>query len=104
MPFVLQASSLSYILEKRRFDQDILGLQIVRGVKEINHALFTDDSLLLGEAFVHTSCQFKLVVDEFCEASASRLNVGKCHLYGWNVSQFDLNAIARCCGFVGSLH
>jgi hypothetical protein len=95
MLYVVQAFALNFILEKRRIDQDILGLQIARGVKEINHALFTDDSLLLGEATVHTTSQFKLVVDEFCEASGSKLNAEKCHFYGWNVSQNGINAIAR---------
>jgi hypothetical protein len=77
MLYVLQASALNFILEKRRSEQDILGLQIVRGVKEINHALFTDDSLLLGAATFHTTSQFKLVVDEFCKASGSKLNAEK---------------------------
>jgi len=31
-------------------DQDINGLCIARGVKNINHALFADDTLLLGPA------------------------------------------------------
>jgi hypothetical protein len=68
--------------KKKIRSEDILGLQIVRGVKELNHDLFADDSLLLGAASVHAANQFKLVVDEFCIASGSRLNVGKCHFYG----------------------
>jgi hypothetical protein len=44
------------------------------------------------------------VVDEFYEASGNRLNLEKCHFYGWNVTQSDLNSIARCWGFGGSMH
>jgi len=48
--FVLQASVLSFYLDKKMMDQEITGLCIARGVKNINHALFVDDTLLLGAA------------------------------------------------------
>ena len=37
----------------------ILGIKIARGVDPINHALFANDSLLLGEALVTISRAFK---------------------------------------------
>lgn len=46
--FVPQASVLSFYLDKKQQDQDITGLCIARGVKSMNHALFADDTLLLG--------------------------------------------------------
>jgi hypothetical protein len=46
-------------------DQEIVGLCIVRGVKNINHSLFTDDTLLLGAASMLIASRFKGVLDEF---------------------------------------
>ena len=100
--FVLQASALSFYLEKKQLDQEIMGLNIARGVRNINHALFADDSLLLGATSIHSATRFKEVLDDYCEATGNMLNEGKCHIYGWNVSISALNTISRCLGFVGS--
>ena len=80
--FVLQASVLSFYLDKKQQDQEIVGLSIARGVKNINHALFADDTLLLGAATPLSASRFKKVLDEFCEVSGSILNNGKCHKIG----------------------
>lgn len=74
-------------------DQEIVGLCIERGVKNINHAL--DDTLLLGVAFVLMASRFKGVLDEFCMVSGSSLNYGKCHIYCWNTTPSLLNSISR---------
>jgi len=58
-----------------------MDLNIARGVNNINHALFADDSLLLGAASVSSAKRFKDVVDDFCEESGSSLNKCKCHSY-----------------------
>ena len=79
--FVIQASVLSFLLDKKLQDQDINGLCIARGVKNINHALFVDDTLLLGAATLSSATKFKEVLDDFCEASGSALNKNKCHIY-----------------------
>jgi hypothetical protein len=42
--FVLQDYVLSFYLDKKQLDQEIMGLNIARGVKNINHALFVNDS------------------------------------------------------------
>lgn len=94
--FVLQASILSFYLEKKQLDQEIMGLNIARGVKNINHALFADDSLLLGATNLLSASRFKGVLDDYCDATRSILNKGKCHIYCWNVPVSTLNAISRC--------
>jgi hypothetical protein len=48
--YAIQASVLSYQLENARTSSNLKGLQIAQGVKEINHAQFADDTLLLGGA------------------------------------------------------
>ena len=77
-------------------------MSIARGVKNINHALFVDDTLLLGVSTVLLATRFKEVLDEFCEESGSKLNSGKCHIYSWNISTPSLNVISRCFGFAAS--
>eukprot|EP00253_Pinus_taeda_P029420 PITA_29420 len=100
--FVLQASILSFYLNKKQQDQDIVGLFIARGVKSINHALFADDTLLQGAATQLFASKFKEVLEDYCQASGSELNRGKCHVYCWNISAVVASSIARCLGFATS--
>lgn len=100
--FVLQASTLSFLLNKKLQEQEINRLCIARGIKNINHAVFADDTLLLGAAFVSSANKFKEVLDVYCEASGNMLNKGKCHIYSWNTLPGFLSSIARCLGFAAS--
>ena len=100
--FVIQASVLSFLLDKKMQDQDINGLCIARGVKNINHALFADDTLLLGIASLSSASKFKAVLDEFSEASGNVVNKNKCHIFSWNTLPRLLSAISRCLGFAAS--
>eukprot|EP00253_Pinus_taeda_P026762 PITA_26762 len=100
--FVLQPSVLSFYLDKKRADQAIVGLCFTRGVKTINHALFTDDGLLLGAASGIIASRFKKYLDDFCLVSGSSLNKGKCHIYCWNATSSVLNSISRIFGFATS--
>eukprot|EP00253_Pinus_taeda_P011719 PITA_11719 len=93
--FVLQASVLNFYLDKKRADQDIVGLCIARGVKNINHALFADDTLLLGASSVLMASRFKRALDEFCIVSGSSLNNGKFHIYNRNTTSSLLNSIPK---------
>eukprot|EP00253_Pinus_taeda_P006464 PITA_06464 len=97
--FVIQASALSFLLDKKLHEQEINGLCIARGTKNINHALFADDTLLLGPASVPSATKFKEVLDEFSEASGSVVNKSKCHIFSWNTTPRLLSAISRCLGF-----
>eukprot|EP00253_Pinus_taeda_P031873 PITA_31873 len=63
--FVIQASALSFLLDKKLHEQEINGLCIARGNKNISHASFVDDTLLLGPASVPSTTKFKEVLDEF---------------------------------------
>lgn len=46
--FLIQASVLSFHLNNQMQEQEISGISIARGVQNINHVLFADDTLLLG--------------------------------------------------------
>eukprot|EP00253_Pinus_taeda_P025327 PITA_25327 len=101
--FVLQASVLSFLLNKKQSDQEIMGLNIARGVNSINHALFADDTLLLGVATLPLAIRFKEVLDAYYEDSGSSLNKGKCHIYCWNATIRSVQAISNCFDFAASL-
>lgn len=79
-----------------------MGINNARGVKSINHALFADDSLLLGAASVVLANRFKEVAEEYCAYSGSKLNKGKCQVYCWNTSTILIQAISNCLGFTAS--
>jgi len=100
--FVIQASVLSFHLNKKMQYQEIPWICIARGVQNINHALFADDTLLLGATLIHLATRFKEALDEFGMMSGSSLNKGKCHIFCWNTSLSMLNSIARCLGFVAT--
>jgi len=48
--YILMAEMLSIQLENKRVKRKITSIRIDRGVKEINHSLFTDDTLLIRRA------------------------------------------------------
>lgn len=100
--FVLQAFVLSFYLNKKQQDQDLNGLCIARGIKSINQALFVDDTILLGTATQMSARKFKEVMEDYCQASGSELNRGKCHVYCWNILAAIESSIARCLGFAAS--
>eukprot|EP00253_Pinus_taeda_P034134 PITA_34134 len=100
--FVIQASTLSFLLDKKLHEQEINGLRIARGTKNINHALLADDTLLLGPASIPSATKFKEILNEFSEASGSVVNKSKCHIFSWNTSPRLRSAISRCLGFEAS--
>jgi len=50
---------------------------MARGTKDINHALFADDTILLGGASRIIARRFKLEMNRYCNASGSKINLGK---------------------------
>lgn len=100
--FVLQTSVLSFLLNRKQSEQEIMGINIARGVKSINHALFADDSLLLGTASLVLANRFKEIVDAYYADSGSKLNKGKFHVFCWNTSVRSLQAISNCFGFAAT--
>ena len=71
-------------------------------VKDINHAQFADDTLLLGGASIHSARYFKKELDIYREVSGSKINYLKSTIYGWNCSVKELSEIARFLDMEGS--
>jgi hypothetical protein len=53
--YVIQASVLSFQLDYGQLHNNLMGLRIAPGIKDINHAQFANDTLLLGGASVQTT-------------------------------------------------
>lgn len=83
--YIIMAEILSIQLENQRIIREITGIRIARGVKEINHSLFSDDTLLIGDGSSIISRRFKKVLDEFLAVSRGLLNNKKCRIYTCNV-------------------
>jgi len=84
--YIIMAETLSIHLEHLRRQKEITGICIERGIKEINHSLFADDTLIIGGASSLMARRFKRVLDAFLTASGGKLNNIKCKIYTLNVS------------------
>ena len=77
------------------------GIKIARGIDLINHALFTEDSLLLGGASMKITWDFNVILQNFCQSSSALINKNKSAVYGWNVEHLALLRIPYFFGFPG---
>ena len=79
----------------------LLGIKISRGIDPINHALFADDSLLLGGASLMIAWAFNVILQNFFQSSGALINKNKSAVYRWNVDQLALLRISDFFGFPG---
>jgi hypothetical protein len=71
------------------------------GVEPLNHALFVDDSLLIGGASIRIAKAFDSVLRRYCRSTGALINENKSEVYSWNLSQTELSGIAAILGFKG---
>ena len=95
MLFVIQASVLSFQLNRNLQNRSLSGIRIVPKVKEVNHAQFVDDTLLLGAANLNTTRNFKTELDYYRDSSGSEINIHKSKIYGWNCSPREMLELSR---------
>ena len=93
--YVIQASVLSFQLDKNLQQRPLTGLSISARVKRINHAQFADDTLLLGQANLSTARSFKRELDAYKEASGSEISLRKSKIFGWNCPPIEMIEISR---------
>ena len=94
MVFVIQASVLSFQLNRRLQNRSLSGIRIVPKFKEVNHAQFADDTLLLGAANLNTARNFKTELDLYRSSSGSEINYHKSKIFGWNYSPHEMLEIS----------
>lgn len=93
--YILMAEAFSSKLESMRRRKEIMGIEIIRGSKGINHSLFADDTLLIGGASCIMARRFKNALDLFLQASGGKLSNNKCMIYTWNVPNHLIQRISR---------
>ena len=99
--YILMADFLSRKLSAEMAVGIIPGNRVVRGVEPINHALFADDSLLLGGASLNIARAFNGILQNFCCISGALVNREKSAVYGWNVDHTKMLQIYNILGFSG---
>ena len=67
----------------------------------INHALFVDDSLLLGGASLKIARAFNVILQKYYLITGALINNNKSIVYGWNVDQSEILRISNFLGFPG---
>ena len=82
-------------------DGIISGINLASGVEAINHALFVDDTLLLGGASLKIERVFAKIMQNFCIISGALINNYKRAVYGWNVEHSTVANISQILGFEG---
>jgi hypothetical protein len=97
--YILLVDSLSWKLEEEIRINRIPSLLIARGVKELNHSQFVDDTLLLGADTIIIAKCFHKFLDSFLSASGGKLNNFKFHIYGWNVLRHIRDHMSIIFGF-----
>ena len=75
--YILIIDSLNRRLNRLKNEEIFPGISFVRGVQTINHAQFTDDTILLGSASTQIARRFKSSFDLFLKISRSKLNSHK---------------------------
>jgi hypothetical protein len=99
--YAIQASVLSFQLEHSQNQNNLHGLRIVPRVKDINHAQFVDDTLLLGGASLQTTRKFKDELEAYTEISGSVISHAKSKIYGWNITPNEMLGIFGILGMEG---
>jgi hypothetical protein len=99
--YILMADTLSRKLSAERIVGSLPGLKSSPDVAPLNHALFADDSLLLGGASPRIAKVFDTVLKSYCRVSGALINERKSEIYSWNTGQQELNSITNILGFRG---
>lgn len=98
------AESLSRKLSAEKIKGSIPSLKPCHGVEAQNHALFTDDTLLLGGASIRIARATNAVLNNYCRASGALINKNKTEVYSWNIDQRELSDITSLLGFKGQVN
>jgi hypothetical protein len=99
--YILMADTLSRKLTAEKKTGSVPGIRLTKGLDPINHALFADDSLMLGGASIKIAKNFSEILQSFCSISRALINKRKSAVYGWNADQQTIQRISLYLGFSG---
>ena len=93
---------MSTKLQHMQESSEFKGLKIARGVRDVNHSQFANDTILLGGASTIIAERFNGALYIFLKASDEKVNSAKSKIYGWNFPPCTLERIGRTFGFQGN--
>eukprot|EP00253_Pinus_taeda_P004488 PITA_04488 len=79
--YILMAESLSRKLEAERMSGSLPGLKPTNRVNPLNHALFADDSILLGGASTRIAKAFDTIIRNYCKVTGALVNERKSEVF-----------------------
>lgn len=100
--YAIQAFVLSFQLDTCLQQKSLPGINIAPRVKNINHAQFADDTLLLRIASLRSANNFKKELEAYKKTLGSKLSRRKSKIYGWNYLPRDMLDISRALGMDGT--
>ena len=99
--YILMAEVLSRKISVEMVARSLPSIKIASGVDPINHALFANESLLLGGASLIIARAFNLTLQNFFSSSGALIDKSKSVVFCWNVDHPSLLRIAHSLGFFG---
>lgn len=99
--YILMADSLSRKLAVEKSAGSLPGLKPSEVSTPLNHALFADDSLLLGGVSTRIAKAFDNVLKSYCRVTGALINESKSEIFSWNAEQQEITNISRILGFKG---
>eukprot|EP00253_Pinus_taeda_P008973 PITA_08973 len=102
--YILMAESLSQKLAEEKSRGNIPGLKPFHGAEGQNHALFADDTILLGGATKRIARSINATLNKYCRVSGALINENKTEVYSWNIEQRELSDITTLLGFKGQVN
>ena len=75
---------------------------MAHNVKDINHAQFANDTLLLGGVGIQSARSFKNELETYIQISGSKINLQKIKIYCWNCSIAKMGRASRLLEMEGS--
>lgn len=99
--YILMEDSLSWNLSDEKLNETLPHIRVILKTTPINHALFADDSILLGGASIKIERAFNRVIQSFCRVSGAKVNNRKSAVYGRVVDQQSILRISQALRFTG---
>lgn len=99
--YILMVDTLSRKLTAERIVGSLPGLKSSSDLVPLNHALFADNSLLLGGASPKIAKGFDSVLKRYCRVSGALIKERKSEIYSWSTGQQELINISNVPGFRG---
>ncbi|KAJ0433652.1 putative RNA-directed DNA polymerase [Helianthus annuus] len=96
--FVIVMEALSSIFKKASDIGAFDGIRLPNGGPEVNHFLYADDAMILGEWSSFNFNNLKRMLRIFYLCSGLRINIHKSTLYGMGVGSEDTKSMAACMG------